>query len=353
MDKVKKQNTQEQKLEQSQQPTEQAQSTEQVQQAEQDKQQVERSISLLPQKSEIPVLEVIAEKLFKSGLFVHLKNPYQALAVIEYGRELDIPPMAALQTMAVINGRICVEAKVMLAQFQRHGGKIEVLERNKERCRIKFNFFGSEQVVSFTLEDAKRMGLLDKDNWRKYPEEMLFWRCVAKGVRATAPGVMLGVYTIEEMTEGAAVSIEDLRALSSKESGQETEISSGATDLQELTQKLSEVAESAVTTETAEEAVVTGETVAEKKTEEVVKPEKVKKAEVKEKLPSPTERAAELLKIVSEVYPDKEEAKYFIMKVKEEMGIKDVVKNLKKEEYLKLRDEIIRRVEEEKGRNEI
>lgn len=173
--------------------------------------QEEAKTQLVPTTNEVSSLEMISKKLHQSGLFTHLKNPYQALAVVEYGRELGVPPMAALQTMAVINGRICVEAKLMLAQFQKNGGVIEVLERNKNICRIRFTFGKNVQEVSFSIEDAKRIGLTNKDNWVKYPEEMLFWRCIAKGVRSTAPGVMMGAYTIEEMTEGEAVDIEQLQ----------------------------------------------------------------------------------------------------------------------------------------------
>lgn len=171
----------------------------------------ETQIQLLPTKDEVSSLEMIAQKLHQSGLFTHLKNPYQALAVVEYGRELGIPPMAALQSMAVINGKICVESKLMLAQFQKQGGVIEVLKRTKEACKIRFIFGKNIQEVEFTIEDAKRIGLDKKDNWVKYPEEMLFWRCIAKGVRSTAPGVMLGAYTIEEMTEGEATTVEELK----------------------------------------------------------------------------------------------------------------------------------------------
>ncbi|MDD4924313.1 MAG: hypothetical protein PHF74_05715 [Dehalococcoidales bacterium] len=161
-------------------------------------------------------LEVIAEKLNKSGMFPHIKNGMQAFSIVEYGYELGIPPMAALQSMAIVSGKLCAEGKLMLAQYIRAGGNYQVLTRTKEKSAIKWSYRGQEGVTEFTTQDAQRIGLLVKDNWRKYPEEMLFWRNVAKGIRAYAPDVMLFAQTVEEATQGAALTVDDLMKKESK-----------------------------------------------------------------------------------------------------------------------------------------
>ncbi len=155
-------------------------------------------------------LEIIAEKLNKSGMFPHIKNGMQAFSIVEYGYELGIPPMAALQSMAIVSGKLCAEGKLMLAQYIRAGGNYQVLTRTKEKSAIKWNYRGQEGVTEFSIQDAQRIGLLTKDNWRKYPEEMLYWRNVAKGIRAYAPDVMLFAQTVEEVTDGGALTVEDL-----------------------------------------------------------------------------------------------------------------------------------------------
>lgn len=146
----------------------------------------------------------LAEGLQKSGMFQNVKNAYGAMAIIEYGRELGIQPVMALQSMSVINGRICIESKALLAQAMRSGVKVGIKEKTKEKSVIEFHRPGQEPFTeTFTIEDAKKLGFLGKKNWQQYPEEMCFWRCVAKGLRAYAPDILLGLYTVEEMNDAA------------------------------------------------------------------------------------------------------------------------------------------------------
>jgi len=158
-------------------------------------------------------LERVAKRLFESKLFNHLENPTQAIAIVEFGRELGIPPMQALQMMAIVNGKLCVQSQLLLALFRKYGGEIEILESTAERCRIKIKRpEGKEYEEEFTIQEAERLGLTTKKNWKQQPENMLFWRAVAKAIRRYAPDLVLGVYTIEEMSEGEKTTVEDIEA---------------------------------------------------------------------------------------------------------------------------------------------
>jgi hypothetical protein len=54
---------------------------------------------------------------------------------------------------------------------------------------------------SFTIQEAQEAGLLGKDNWKKYPSDMLFARAISRGAKRFAPGIFGGtaVYTADEM----------------------------------------------------------------------------------------------------------------------------------------------------------
>lgn len=177
---------------------------------EQKKQQEKRGFLATYHPEESTKLKGLAEDFHKSGMFSHIRNTAQAFAIVEYGYELGIPPMASLQGMAVISGKLCVEGKLMLAQYIKAGGKYIVRIRTKEASQIEWSYSGNRGITDFTIQDAQRIGLLTKDNWRKYPEEMLFWRNVAKGVRAYAPDVLLFAQTIEEASEGEMVEVGDI-----------------------------------------------------------------------------------------------------------------------------------------------
>lgn len=147
-------------------------------------------------------LRALASDLLNSGLFPAVKNVSGAITIIEYGRELGIPPVAALQTMAIVQGRISLEAKGMMALFQNKGGRIKILERSKTVARIELSKDGREpHVHEYTMEQAKQEKLSGKDNWLKMPETMLFWRAVSTGIRLFDPGSVFGLYSTEEMRD--------------------------------------------------------------------------------------------------------------------------------------------------------
>jgi len=147
-------------------------------------------------------LLLLSDALHQSGMFPNVRSKFGALAIIEYGRELGLQPVIALQTMSVISGKICIEAKAMLAMAQKNGVKHEIIEKTKEGSRVQFTKPGSDPYTeTFSIDDAEKLGFLKKDNWKMYPEEMCFWRCIAKGLRAYAPDAILGLYSREEMLD--------------------------------------------------------------------------------------------------------------------------------------------------------
>lgn len=58
----------------------------------------------------------------------------------------------------------------------------------------------------FTMGDASKAGLLDKDNYQKYPARMLDARAFAIGAREIGSDVLFGMYTIAEIADANGVS---------------------------------------------------------------------------------------------------------------------------------------------------
>lgn len=161
-------------------------------------------------------IERVAGTLYKSGLFNHLGNVTQAVAVIEFGREIGIQPMQSLQSMAVIKGKIAMTSQLMLALVKKQGCDVEIIKQTNEECVINFIRDDKKNKVTFTFEEAKQLGAASdgkggiKDNYKKQPANMLFWRVVSKGIRYYAPDLLLKVYSIEELTEGRATTVDEL-----------------------------------------------------------------------------------------------------------------------------------------------
>lgn len=177
----------------------------------------EEKRELIPQQPKT-MLE-FAEALFKSGMFPQAKSPYGVLAIIEYGRELGIPPVVALQNMAELKGRICISAQLLLALALQKGVSYRILESTDKVCKIEFRRGDRVYISTFTFEEAQRIGLTTKDSWKNYPSDMLFARCVSRGIKRIAPDVGLGITTFEEM-EG--VQIEEVDEKLTEEQNLET-----------------------------------------------------------------------------------------------------------------------------------
>jgi hypothetical protein len=146
----------------------------------------------------------VADLLFKSGMFPQTRNACGLFSIVEYGRELGIEPMIALQTMAVVQGKISMSSQMMLSIAVKNGLEYKILETTDLKARVWMK--GDVEYTSeFTLEDAKKAGIYKQDSsWTKYPKNMLFWRAVSNGIRFCKPGVLGGLYSTEEMVDAAA-----------------------------------------------------------------------------------------------------------------------------------------------------
>jgi hypothetical protein len=150
-------------------------------------------------------MRTLAQDLVNSQMFPNAKSVPGVIAIIQAGFELGIPPVAALNTMAVINGRLALEAKALLAVAQKKAGvSWKVLQETNDICEMEFSRPGFSPItVSFTAKEAQDAGLLVKQNWKTYRRDMMFARCASRGIRRIAPDAVLGMYSREEMMDVA------------------------------------------------------------------------------------------------------------------------------------------------------
>jgi len=158
------------------------------------------------QVADVQNVRVLAKDLLDSGMFPAVKSVAGAITVIQAGLELGIPPVAALNTMVIINGRLAMEAKLLLAVAQRRVHlKWRVTKEGPEGCWITFTRPGwPDTESSFTRKEAEAAGLLGKTNWKLWEKDMYFARASGRGVRRIAPDAVLGLYAKEEMEDSPA-----------------------------------------------------------------------------------------------------------------------------------------------------
>lgn len=154
----------------------------------------------------------IAHAFVKSGLF-GVKNVDQALALMAICEAEGLHPAKAVQEYNVIQGRPALKADAMLARFQRAGGKVSWTTYTDECVAGTFSHpSGGSVEIRWTMEQARKIGLAGKDNWKNYARAMLRSRCISEGVRTVYPGIATGMYTVEEVQDMAAPQVQQGQA---------------------------------------------------------------------------------------------------------------------------------------------
>ncbi|MFJ3289939.1 hypothetical protein ACIPMW_32225 [Streptomyces sp. NPDC086669] len=131
-------------------------------------------------------------------------KPGDITAAILAGAELGLKPMATLKSIDVIQGTPALRAHAMRAVVQKQGHEIELAESTPERCVMRGRRKGSEnwQTVEWTIERARQMGLLGKDQWKKQPQNMLVARATGELSRLIASDALHGMPYVSEELEG-------------------------------------------------------------------------------------------------------------------------------------------------------
>lgn len=130
-------------------------------------------------------------------------KPGNILVACQMGHELGMTPMRALRSIAVINGRATMWGDEMLAMVLASPRCEYVREQESTDkqgiCRVKRKGDAEEHVSIFTLEDAKRAGLLGKQGpWQTSTKRMLTLRARGFALRDKFPDVLAGLVTTEE-----------------------------------------------------------------------------------------------------------------------------------------------------------
>lgn len=148
-------------------------------------------------------LQRAAIALKDSGYFSDVKSKAQAIVKVMAGAELGLPPFASMTGIHIIQGKPVLGANVLATLVKndpRYDYKIKTA--TDQKCELTWYENGQEVGPSaFTIAEAKAANLNGKDNWKRYPSDMLFARAISRGARRYAPGIFGGspVYTPDEM----------------------------------------------------------------------------------------------------------------------------------------------------------
>lgn len=133
-------------------------------------------------------------------------NPGNVLVAIQWGMELGLAPMQALQSIAVINGRPSLWGDAVIALCKSHPICEWIRESFDEEgaaiCIAKRR--GDPEPVErrFSLDDAKKAQLTGKQGpWTQYPRRMLQMRARSWCLRDAFPDLLRGMAVAEEQQD--------------------------------------------------------------------------------------------------------------------------------------------------------
>jgi len=131
-------------------------------------------------------------------------KPGNCLIAMQWGAELGLKPLQALSNIAVINGRAALWGDAVIA-LVRSSPACEYVQESDDghtaTCKTKRRG-ESEQVRTFSMDDAKLAGLVGKQGpWTQYPKRMRQMRARAFALRDVFADVLRGMPVAEEVMD--------------------------------------------------------------------------------------------------------------------------------------------------------
>ena len=154
----------------------------------------------------------IASAVVKAGMApTGLGTTEKVMVAIMHGLEVGMTPMAALQSIAVINGRPTIWGDGAIG-LVRGSGKCEWIKERVDgsgdamvaHCEVKRKGEPDPIKATFSVADAKKASLWDKAGpWKQYPKRMLAMRARAFALRDGFADVLRGLGIAEEVSDYA------------------------------------------------------------------------------------------------------------------------------------------------------
>lgn len=133
-------------------------------------------------------------------------KPGNIVVAVQWGREIGLAPMQALQNISSVNGRpavwgdaalaLCLNSPTCESVDETLEGEGDAMEA---RCEAKRRGHAKPKVGTFSVADAKKANLWGKAGpWQQYPKRMLQQRARGFALRDAFPDVLRGLVTVEE-----------------------------------------------------------------------------------------------------------------------------------------------------------
>lgn len=133
-------------------------------------------------------------------------RPGDLIALMAHAIALDVPlPLAWTHLHFNGDGKGGMTGILMHGLLIRAGHKVIPLHADDREVRMQLVRADGQPggQARWTIHEAMRADLLVRAMWRRYPGDMLWWRCLARLTRRWAPDVVMGLgYVPDELENG-------------------------------------------------------------------------------------------------------------------------------------------------------
>ena len=158
------------------------------------------AISTIAQPMSLGDMERLATAIAKSGLF-GIRTPEQALVLMAIAQAEGRHPVEAARDYDIIGGKPAKKAEAMMRDFIQAGGKVQWHSLTDELADATFTHPQTGEVrIDWDMKRAQT-AFGKKDNYAKFPRQMLRSRVVSEGVRTLWPLATSGMYVPEEQAD--------------------------------------------------------------------------------------------------------------------------------------------------------
>lgn len=146
------------------------------------------------------------DAMIRGGAVGSKETPATCIAKAAYGEIYGWAPILSVSRVYLVDGRPCLAAEAMVGLVRERvpASEIEKVEHDAKHCIVRGRRSPEHawHICEFNEEDAKRAGLLNKQNWQKYPKSMYWARAASMLTRELFSDVTLGAHTVEELEDG-------------------------------------------------------------------------------------------------------------------------------------------------------
>jgi hypothetical protein len=127
----------------------------------------------------------------------------EVAACILTGREIGIGPMESLQKIHVIDGRPALSSELMRSLVLKAGHELRFPVLTDTKVTAEGRRAGSDSwtSVTWTMQEANRIGVTGKATWKQYPRQMLSARATAELCRLLFPDALGGITYLPDEIE--------------------------------------------------------------------------------------------------------------------------------------------------------